>query len=96
MGGPTCRLEGPLALPFVMGGSLHLDAPLRLATSRFSVGRGGRFSVGLLSGFRLQSSTEFRSFSSRVMSSKLASFSVLAPSRDNDRQDDELLFELLL
>ena len=53
-------------------------------------------SVGLLSGLRLQSSTESRPVSSRVMSSKLASFSRLALSSDNERHDEELLLELLL
>lgn len=56
----------------------------------------GLLSVGLLSGFRLQSSTESLPVSSRVMSSKLASFSLLALSSDSERHDEELLLELLL
>jgi hypothetical protein len=77
--------------------SLNWGVALRFAISNFSVlVLVGRLSVGLLSGFKLQSSIESRPVSSRVISSKLASFSLLALSRDNERQDDELLLELLL
>lgn len=93
--GTTCRLGKPLALELVA--SRIWGAVFRFAISSFSVlVLVGRLSVGLLSGFKLQSSTDSRPVSSRVISSKLASFSLLALSRDNDRQDDELLFELLL
>jgi hypothetical protein len=91
----TCRLELPLALRLVA--SLICGTTLRFAISSFSVlVLVGRLSVGLLSGLKLQSSTDSRPVSSRVISSKLASFSLLALSRDNDLQDDELLLELLL
>jgi hypothetical protein len=77
--------------------SLNWGAALRLLISSFSVlVLVGLLSVGLLSGFKLQSSIESRPASSRVISSKLASFSLLVFSSDNDRQDDELLLELLL